>query len=109
MNRTRITRDTLTHNARNAAAAPSPGGDAGDDEEREDTLEPMPEQAPGRDDGALQGEGDYTAARRHRESVKEFIDEGRVADAARQAEPESAEQAQELRDAEVEGRKHARR
>jgi hypothetical protein len=59
-------------------------------------------------DPALQGEGNYTAARRHRESVENFVDSGQVERAARDAEPEDEEEAAELRDAEAEGREHAK-
>lgn len=94
MTRTRITRETMARSAAAAAAGNS------DENNHEDGIDKDP---------ALQGEGNYTAARRHRESVKEFIDEGRVEEAADKAAPESEQQAQELRDAEAEGRKHAKR
>ena len=48
---------------------------------------------------ALQGEGNYTAARRHRESVEAFIDAGKVAPAADKAAPANAAEAQALKDA----------
>ena len=57
----------------------------------------------------LQGEGNYTAARRYRASVKKFIDAGRVKPAAREAAPKTAEQAQEMEQAETRGRGPARR
>ena len=57
---------------------------------------------------ALQGEGNYTAARRHRESVEAFIDAGKVAPAAAKAAPANAAEAQALTDAEAQGRKHAK-
>lgn len=61
------------------------------------------------EDAPMQGEGNYAAARRHRESVKQFIDEGKVEPAARDAAPDSAAEADELTDAEEAGRQHARR
>lgn len=61
------------------------------------------------EDPALQGEGNYTAARRHRKSVKDFIESGQVDEAARNAEPDSAEEARELQEAEKQGREHARK
>lgn len=61
------------------------------------------------DDPALQGEGNITAARRHRRSVEQFIEAGKVQPAADQAAPADASEAAELRDAESEGRAHARR
>lgn len=57
----------------------------------------------------LQGEGNTTADRRYRESVKKFIDAGRVEPAAREATPKTAEQAQEMEQAEKRGRGPARR
>jgi hypothetical protein len=61
------------------------------------------------DDPALQGEGNYSAARRHRKSVKDFISKGLVERAARGAAPRSREEAEAMQDAEVEGRSHGRR
>jgi hypothetical protein len=57
----------------------------------------------------IEGEGSYTAARRHRKSVEDFVEEGRVDEAAQDAAPDSAEEADELREAEDEGRSHARK
>jgi hypothetical protein len=57
----------------------------------------------------IEGEGSYTAARRHRKSVEDFVEEGRVDEAAQDAAPDSAEEADELRQAEDEGRSHARK
>ena len=44
---------------------------------------------PNGDNPAMQGEGNYTAARGHRQSVKVFIDRGAVDQAARDAKPKS--------------------
>jgi len=60
-------------------------------------------------DPALQGEGNYAAARRHRESVEQFIDEGKVQSAAENAAPADAAEAEQLRAAEEEGKSHAKR
>ena len=57
----------------------------------------------------IEGEGSYTAARRHRKSVEDFVEEGRVDEAAQEAAPDSAEEADELRQAEDEGRSHVRK
>ncbi len=57
---------------------------------------------------AVQGEGDYEAARRHRESAERFVESGAVPSAARSAAPASAEEAEALEDAEAAGRKPAR-
>lgn len=75
-------------------------------------MNPQPQSTPGTDDEEhpqVEGEGNYTAARRHRESVEDFVEQGRVDEAARDAEPESEEEAQELKRAEDEGREHARK
>ena len=61
------------------------------------------------DDPALQGEGNYAAARRHRESVEQFIDAGKVQSAAQNAAPADAAEAEGLRAAEEEGKSHAKR
>lgn len=67
-------------------------------------------QQPGQAGGPeMQGEGNYTAARRHRESVEEFVESGQVDKAAREAKPRSDREAQELRDAEAAGRAPARK
>jgi hypothetical protein len=54
----------------------------------------------------VQGEGNYTAAREYNEATREFVESGKVRDAAEAAAPQSEEQAQELREAEAEGRSH---
>jgi hypothetical protein len=59
-------------------------------------------------DPEMQGEGNYTAARRHRESVEQFVESGQVGAAADAAEPGSSEEAQALRDAEEIGRSKAK-
>lgn len=69
--------------------------------------EPSPGVAP--DDPQLQGEGNYTAAHRHRESVRDFVDAGLVEDAARQAAPVDESEASELKQAEEAGLSHARK
>lgn len=60
-------------------------------------------------DPAMQGEGNITAARRHRKSVEQFIEDGKVEPAAEQAAPHDAEEARDLQDAEDAGRSHARK
>jgi hypothetical protein len=57
----------------------------------------------------LQGEGNYTAARRYDKAQQEFVESGQVDDAARRAEPRSAEERDELQKSEEEGRRHARK
>jgi hypothetical protein len=59
-------------------------------------------------DPAMQGEGNRTAARRYNEETQDFVQSGKVDEAARQARPGSAEEARDLQRAEGEGRSHAR-
>jgi hypothetical protein len=66
------------------------------------------QQQQGGDDPALQGEGNYAAARRHRESLERFIEDDRVDNAAAQAAPQDGDEAREMREAEAEGRSHAK-
>ena len=56
----------------------------------------------------VQGEGDYKAARRYNESTREFIKDNDVTEAARNAEPASAVEQQQLERAEQEGRERAK-
>lgn len=64
---------------------------------------------PDKDDPALQGEGNYTAARRHRESVEHFVDAGKVEEAARDAAPQDATEQRDLQQAEEAGRARAKK
>lgn len=73
------------------------------------TAPDTPPRAQPADDPALQGEGNYAAAHRHRESVEQFIDAGKVQSAAENAAPADAAEAEELRAAEEEGKSHAKR
>jgi hypothetical protein len=56
----------------------------------------------------LQGEGDYEAARRHRESVQTFVKSGKVGKAAKEAAPKTAQEAQVLKSAERIGESHSK-
>lgn len=59
--------------------------------------------------GDLQGEGNYDAARRHREAAEGFVKNHDVEQAAREAEPKGRDEAQQLEDAEAQGRSRARK
>jgi len=73
-------------------------------------MKTNPTQAgPDKDDPALQGEGNYTAARRHRESVEQFVQSGKVEEAAREAAPQDPTEERELQQAEKAGRERARK
>jgi len=52
----------------------------------------------------VQGEGDYDAARRHRQDVERFVQENDPEELARKAQPDSRSEADELEKAEAEGR-----
>ena len=56
----------------------------------------------------MQGEGDYKAARRYNEATREFVKEEDVAEAARDAEPQSAREEQQMEHAEQAGRQRAK-
>ena len=60
-------------------------------------------------DPALQGEGNYIAARRHRASVKKFVHSGKVERAAADAAPHDAAEECELLEAEKQGAAPARK
>lgn len=56
----------------------------------------------------VQGEGDYEAARRHRDAATRYVRDHDVERAARDAAPRSPEEARALRDAEAAGRSESR-
>ena len=56
----------------------------------------------------VQGEGDYKAARRYDKAAREFVESGKVDEAARDAKPTSDQEADELRRAESVGKSHAK-
>jgi len=56
----------------------------------------------------VQGEGNYDAAREYNKHTRRFVKSGRVSETAREAEPKTAEEAKELRDAEEAGKSRAK-
>jgi len=60
-------------------------------------------------DPALQGEGNYIAARRHRAAVKKFVQSGKVEQAADAAAPHDANEVRDLLEAEKQGAAPARK
>lgn len=72
-------------------------------------AKPVTDSPPKGSNPAMQGEGNYEAAKRVRESTETFIAEGKVAPAAKAAKPEDAETAKALKEAESEGKSHAKR
>jgi hypothetical protein len=59
-------------------------------------------------DPGVQGEGDYVSATKYNQRTREFVQSGKVEDAAGRATPRSAEEEAEMRRAEEEGRSHAK-
>jgi hypothetical protein len=57
----------------------------------------------------LQGEGNYSAGRRYDQAQQEFVESGKVDDAARRAEPRSPQERDDMQKSEEEGRRHARK
>ena len=60
-------------------------------------------------DPPLQGEGNYSAARRYDKSQREFVKAGKVDDAARKAKPKGPREAEQMKEAEQVGREKAKR
>jgi hypothetical protein len=56
----------------------------------------------------VQGEGDYDAARRYRNDVKEFLDKDEVDKAAHEAAPKSPDELREMEEAERAGRSRSK-
>ena len=59
-------------------------------------------------DQDVQGEGNYDAARRYDKAAREFVDAGKVDEAARSAKPENEAQAEALKRAEDAGKSHSK-
>ncbi len=59
-------------------------------------------------DARLQGEGDYEAARRHRQSASDYAQNHDVVSEARDAAPKSPDEARDMLEAERRGRARAR-
>jgi hypothetical protein len=68
----------------------------------------MPMKALKSDDPAMQGEGNYIAARRHRRSAEAYVAGDKVHEAARRAAPRDTAEAAELKAAEARGRARGR-
>ena len=69
------------------------------------TPQQDPQAQPGQQ---IQGEGDYEAGRRYDKAAREFAESGKVEPAARDAAPGSAEEAEEMQQAEQEGKSHSK-
>lgn len=56
----------------------------------------------------VQGEGDYASARKYNEHAQAFAESGKVEQAAREAAPRNSQEQAAMREAEAEGRAHAK-
>jgi hypothetical protein len=56
----------------------------------------------------IEGEGSYSGAQQYDEATRQFVKQGKVEQAARDAAPKSPQEAEELDQAEAEGRSHAK-
>ncbi|OUM04227.1 hypothetical protein [Variovorax sp. JS1663] len=56
----------------------------------------------------IQGEGNYDATRRYDKATADFVQSGKVDQAARDARPMSEAEAEDMRQAEQEGKSHAK-
>lgn len=54
------------------------------------------------------GEGNYKASKQYNDATKEFVESGKVDDAARKAEPRDQQEARDMKDAEEKGKSHAK-
>lgn len=57
---------------------------------------------------SIQGEGDYDSAKKYDEQARAFAESGKVEQAAKAAAPRNAQEQEEMRRAEREGRSHAK-
>lgn len=67
-----------------------------------------PQVQPGQQGQQVQGEGDYEAGRRYDKAAREFAESGKVEPAARDAAPDSAEEAEKMQQAEETGKSHSK-
>lgn len=70
------------------------------------TPKTVPSTVPG--NSKVQGEGDYEAARRYDKSAQDFAQSGKVAEAARKAQPNDAKEAEDLKAAENIGKSRSK-
>lgn len=56
----------------------------------------------------VQGEGDYASARKYNKDTRDFVESGKVEQAAKDSAPRNAQEEAEMRKAEAVGREHAK-
>ena len=54
------------------------------------------------------GEGNYKASKDYNDRTKDFVESGKVEDAAQKAKPQNQQEAREMEKAEEEGKSHAK-
>ncbi len=64
--------------------------------------------SPQQDSQNVYGEGNYAASRQYNDATREFVESGRVEQAARDAAPQSDADALQMQAAEDEGKRHAK-
>ena len=83
-----------------------------DQKQQDSTPDPQMQQKGGKSSqqqgGQVQGEGNYEAAKRYDDAQREFVKSGRVEQAARDAAPRSPQEAESMKRAEQEGKRHAK-
>jgi hypothetical protein len=58
--------------------------------------------------GGVEGEGSYSGTKDYNERTKDFVDSGKVDEAARSAKPQSEEEAHQMQKAERIGKQHGK-
>ena len=58
--------------------------------------------------GKIEGEGNYTAGRRYNERTCKFVESGKAQQAADEAKPRSQQEAQEMQEAERQGKRRSK-
>ena len=56
----------------------------------------------------VQGEGDYASAEKYNKDTRDFVESGKVEQAAKDSAPRNAQEEAEMRKAEAAGREHAK-
>jgi hypothetical protein len=97
------------HSGGASKPAPGPTVVSTSDSKRSSMSQKAEPQPPIDGDPTLQGEGTYSAARRHRSDATRHAHSGKVDAAARRAAPRDAEEAAEMAAAEREGKRHAKK
>jgi hypothetical protein len=72
------------------------------------TRQPRQQSAEGQKPQNIYGEGNYAASREYDDATRKYAQSGKVEQAARDAAPRSSKEAREMKDAEAEGKRHAK-